>query len=448
MFTRVLVANRGEIARRVMRACRALGIESVAVFSEADAAATHVADADHAVAIGPAPASASYLNIDAILAAARASGAAAIHPGYGFLAENAEFARRCEAAGVVFIGPPADVIEQMGDKVAARRIMAGAGVPVVPGTPGYLADDPAEAEAQAHAVGYPLFIKAAAGGGGIGMVHIAAPEKFGAGLAQARRRAQQAFGNGGLYLERAVSSPRHIEVQVLGDDRGTILHLFERECSVQRRHQKVVEEAPSPALDPPARRAIADAAVTAARAVRYRSAGTVEFMLGPDGRFHFLEMNTRIQVEHPVTEMITGVDLVQEQIRIAAGEATSVRPGAASMRGHAIECRIYAEDPVTFLPSPGTITRYEEPVAAGVRIESWVAPGQVITPFYDPLIAKVIAWRPSRAEAIAAMRSALERFHIEGVKTNIPLHHRILTNSGFVAGDYNVTLLTSPVWRA
>jgi acetyl-CoA carboxylase biotin carboxylase subunit len=448
MFTRVLIANRGEIARRVIRACRALGVETVAVFSEADASASHVTDADRAVAIGPPPAAASYLNVDAILGAARHSGAEAIHPGYGFLSENAEFARRCEAAGLVFIGPPADAIERMGDKVAARRLMAAAGVPVVPGTPGYLADDPGDAEAQARAVGFPLFIKAAAGGGGIGMVHVTAPDSLAAGLSQAQRRARQAFGNGGLYVERAVPSPRHVEVQVLGDRGGTIVHLFERECSVQRRHQKVVEEAPSVALDAATRRAIADAAVAAARAVGYQSAGTVEFILGADGRFYFLEMNTRIQVEHPVTEMITGVDLVAEQIRIAAGEPMTVRQDALTVRGHAIECRIYAEDPVTFFPSPGVITRYEEPAGDGVRVDAWVRPGQPITPYYDPLIAKVITWAGTRAEAIASMRSALERFHIEGVKTNIPLHHKILNNSGFVSGTYDVTLLTSPAWRA
>jgi acetyl-CoA carboxylase, biotin carboxylase subunit len=447
MFTRVLIANRGEIARRVIRACRALGIETVAVFSEADAGAAHVTEADQAVAIGPSPAAASYLNIDAILAAARVTAATAIHPGYGFLAENAEFARRCEASGIVFIGPPADVIAQMGDKVSARQLVASAGVPVVPGTSGYLAPDPAEAEAQAHAVGYPLFIKAAAGGGGIGMVHVAAPDQLRAGLTLAHRRAQQAFGNGGLYVERAVNAPRHIEVQVLGDNHGTIVHLFERECSVQRRHQKVIEEAPSQALDVAARRAITDAAVTAARAVRYRSAGTVEFIVDGDRRFYFLEMNTRIQVEHPVTEMITGVDLVQEQIKIAAGEPTAVRQETLTVQGHAIECRIYAEDPVTFFPSPGTITRYEEPAGEGVRVESWVKAGQTITPFYDPLIAKIIVWQPTRAAAIASMRSALARFQIEGVKTNIPLHDKILTNGGFVAGDYDVTLLTSPAWR-
>jgi acetyl/propionyl-CoA carboxylase alpha subunit len=335
----------------------------------------------------------------------------------------------------------------MGDKVAARQLMAGAGVPVVPGTDGYLPTDPVEAETQAHAVGFPLFIKAAGGGGGIGMVQVATPDRLAASLSQAQRRAQQAFGNGGLYVERAINSPRHVEVQVLGDHLGTIVHLFERECSVQRRHQKVVEEAPSAALDASTRRAITEAAVRAARAVRYRSAGTVEFILDANRDFYFLEMNTRIQVEHPVTEMTTGVDLVREQIRIAAGEPTTVHQDVVAVGGHAIECRIYAEDPVTFFPSPGTITRYEEPDGDGLRVESWVRPGQVITPFYDPLIAKIIAWEPTRPDAIASMRSALDRFHIEGVKTNIPLHHRILTNSGFVAGDYDVTLLTSPAWR-
>ncbi len=448
MFERILIANRGEIARRIIRACRAMGISPVAVHSEADAGALYVGEADEAVPVGPPPPAASYLRIDAILEAARRTGAQAIHPGYGFLAENAVFAERCAQEGVIFIGPTADVIRQMGDKVAARRLMQAAGVPIVPGTVAYLPADLAGAEAEAEAVGYPLLIKAAAGGGGIGMVRVLSREQLPGSLAQAQRRAEQAFGNGGLYLERAIGAARHVEVQVLGDRAGRLVHLYERECSVQRRHQKVLEETPSLALDDRSRRAITAAALAAARAVGYQSAGTVEFILDEEGQFHFLEMNTRIQVEHPVTEMVTGVDLVQQQIRIAAGEPLGIAQDAVMTRGHAIECRIYAEDPDTFYPSPGVLQAYQEPHGGHLRIDSGVRAGDTITHFYDPLLAKVVVWGSNRTAAITAMRDALDGYRIEGVKTNIPLHQRILTHSSFVDGTYDVTLLTTPSWRA
>ncbi|MBE7470638.1 MAG: acetyl-CoA carboxylase biotin carboxylase subunit [Anaerolineales bacterium] len=445
MFDKVLIANRGEIALRVIRACRALGVKTVAVYSEADAAARHVTEADEAVLIGPPPAPASYLNIEAILTAAHQTGVQAIHPGYGFMSENAEFARRCGEAGLVFIGPPPDVIQKMGDKVAARQMMAAAGVPIVPGTPGYLTSDPAELAALAESVGYPLLIKAAAGGGGIGMIQVAGPEKLAAGLEQAQRRAQQAFGNPALYLERYISRPKHIEVQLLGDRHGHLIHLFERECSVQRRHQKVIEESPSPALDPETRQRIAQAALLAGQTVGFQNAGTVEFIMDQDRHFYFLEMNTRIQVEHPVTEMVTGVDLVQEQLKIAAGEALSIQQSDLRQRGHAIECRIYAEDPVNFFPSPGTIMAYQEPSGEHIRLDSWVQAGTVVSHFYDPLLAKLVVWGADRAEAIARTQAALNEFQIEGIKTNLPLHQKILAHPTFVAGTYDVSLLAKPL---
>jgi acetyl-CoA carboxylase biotin carboxylase subunit len=445
MFDKILIANRGEIALRVIRACRALGIKTIAVYSEADAGARHVSEADETVLIGPPPAPASYLNIEAILAAARQTGAQAVHPGYGFMSENAEFARRCAEAGLVFIGPPPDVIQKMGDKVAARQMMAAAGVPVVPGTLGYLNSDPSELAALAERVGYPLLIKAAAGGGGIGMIQVAGPEKLAGGLEQAQRRAQQAFGNPSLYLERYIPQPKHIEVQLLGDRHGQIIHLFERECSVQRRHQKVLEESPSSALDQETRQKITQAALAAGRAVGYQSAGTVEFIMDPQRNFYFLEMNTRIQVEHPLTELITGVDLVQEQIKIAVGEPLSLRQRDLTQRGHAIECRIYAEDPVNFFPSPGKITAYQEPHGEHIRLDSWVEAGTSVSHFYDPLLAKLVVWGTDRAEAIARTQAALARFQIEGIKTNLSLHQKILAHPAFVAGTYDTGLLSKPL---
>ncbi len=445
MFDKILIANRGEIALRVIRACRTLGVKTVAVYSEADAGTRPVSEADEAVLIGPPPAPASYLNIEAILEAARKTGAQAIHPGYGFMSENAEFARRCAEAGLVFIGPPAEVIQKMGDKVEARRLMAAAGVPIVPGTPGYLNADPGELAALAESVGYPLLIKAAAGGGGIGMIQVTAPEKLTASLEQAQRRAQQAFGSPSLYLERYITQPKHIEVQLLGDQHGQLIHLFERECSVQRRHQKVLEESPSPALDAETRQRITQAALAAGQAVGYQSAGTVEFIMDQDRHFYFLEMNTRIQVEHPVTEMITGVDLVQEQIKIAAGEPLAIRPSDLTQHGHAIECRIYAEDPVNFFPSPGTLSVYQEPSGEHVRLDSWVQAGTVVSHFYDPLLAKLVVWGADRAEAIARTQEALAQFRVEGIKTNLPLHQKILAQPAFVAGTYDIGLLAKPL---
>ncbi|MFN8497922.1 MAG: acetyl-CoA carboxylase biotin carboxylase subunit [Anaerolineae bacterium] len=445
MFRKVLIANRGEIALRVIRACRALDIPTVAVYSEADAGARHVQAADEAVLLGPPPAPASYLNVAALLAAARGSGADAVHPGYGFLAENAAFAQACHDAGLTFIGPSPDVIRQMGDKVEARQAMQAAGVPVVPGLLTYLPDDPHEMQALAAQVGYPLMIKAAAGGGGIGMQRVASPEKLGQALEQARRRAQQAFANPALYLERAIDTPRHIEVQLLGDHHGQLTHVFERECSVQRRHQKVIEESPSPFVDDRMRAGLLAAAVRAGQAVGYTSAGTVEFIADRDRNFYFLEMNTRIQVEHPVTEMVAGVDLVQAQVRVAAGERLGPAWNSLRQRGHAIEARVYAEDPVTMYPSPGTITAYEEPAGDGVRIEGWVTDGTVVTPFYDPLLAKVVVWDETRDRAIQKMRDTLARYRIEGIKTNISLLQKVLDHPGFVAGQYDVTLLSKPL---
>jgi acetyl-CoA carboxylase biotin carboxylase subunit len=445
MFNKVLIANRGEIAVRVIQACRALGVSTVAVYSEADEAARHVAEADEAVLLGPAPAPLSYLNVEAILTAASETGVDAIHPGYGFLAENAAFARACAEAGFTFIGPPVGVIEKMGDKVEARRIMQAAGVPLVPGLTAYLPDEPEQVAGIADEVGYPLLIKAALGGGGIGMMRVAEPGKLARSLEQARRRAGQAFRSEAIYLERAIERPRHIEVQLLGDGEGNLIHLFERECSVQRRHQKVIEESPSPFMTPQRRDAITGAALRAGEAIGYQSAGTVEFIADPDGDFYFLEVNTRIQVEHPVTEMITGVDLVQQQIRIAAGEPLALSQQEARVNGHALEFRIYAEDPVTFYPAPGAIEEYEEPSGEHIRVDSGVRAGDVVTHFYDPLLAKLVVWGTDRSEAIERAREALSSYHITGVKSNIPLHQKILEHPGFLQGNYDVQLLSKPL---
>ncbi|MDR7544933.1 MAG: acetyl-CoA carboxylase biotin carboxylase subunit [Armatimonadota bacterium] len=448
MFSRVLVANRGEIARRIIRACRALGVETVAVFSDADADAPHVREADRAVRVGPPPAVRSYLHTDAILRAACETGCDAIHPGYGFLAEQAEFARRCVAAGVVFIGPPAEVIAAMGDKVRARRLMHQAGIPVVPGSLDYLPDDTERAVEAAAAVGFPVLIKAAGGGGGIGMVRVADLRELPAALEVAARRARQTFGNASLYVERLLDRPRHVEVQLLGDRYGRLVHLYERECSIQRRHQKILEESPSPALDEVTRATLTAAALRAGQAVGYHSAGTVEFLLDHDGRFYFLEMNTRIQVEHPVTEMRTGVDLVQLQIRLAAGEPLALAQEDIQPRGHALQCRVCAEDPVTFYPSPGSITGYQEPSGPHVRVDSGVELGTSVTPYYDSLLAKVVVWAPDRPAAIARMTQALRGYRIEGVLTNIPVHLRVLAHPEFAAGRYHTEFLASTAARS
>ena len=440
MLQSVLIANRGEIARRVIRGCRALGIRSVAVYSEADAGWPHVADADQAVAIGPSPARESYLDVDRILDAARRTLAEAIHPGYGFLSENWRFAQACEAAGLVFVGPSWRVIEQMGDKLGARRLMAAAGVPVVPGS-----DGPVETVEAAHAAaartGYPVMIKAAAGGGGIGMMKVKDEPGLAAAFSSAQRRAQSAFGAGALFLERYLEGARHVEVQVFGDSTGRVLHLHERECSIQRRHQKLVEESPAPRLSAALKGRLTEAAVAGARAVGYVNAGTMEFIVRGD-EFYFLEMNTRLQVEHPVTEEVTGLDLVQAQLRVAAGEPLPWMQEQVTSRGSSIECRIYAEDPAKgFLPSPGRLSRLVLPEGPGVRVECGVAEGVEVSVHYDPLLAKLITTGRTRDEAIERMNAALGAFVVEGVKTVIPFHQRVMQSSLFRAGSVHTQMI-------
>jgi acetyl-CoA carboxylase biotin carboxylase subunit len=437
---RVLVANRGEIARRIIRACHDEGIEAVAVHSDVDAGAPFVADADAAVLIGPGPAPQSYLSVPALLEAARQSGADSVHPGYGFLSENAGFAAAVAGAGLTWIGPPAEVIAAMGDKVAARAAMVAAGVPVVPGTPDALGPDE-DAVAAGMAVGFPLMVKARAGGGGIGMQRVDDPGALAAAVATARQRAAAAFGDGGVFLERFVDGPRHVELQVVADSHGAAIHLGERECSVQRRHQKVIEESPSCALDAGLRERMAAAALRAAAAIGYRNAGTVEFLVDAAGDFHFLEMNTRLQVEHPVTEMRTGVDIVRLQLRIAAGEPLGIGQDEVRFDGHAIEMRVYAEDPYRMFPSPGTITAWREPAGEGVRVDSGVVEGSVVSHLYDPLLAKLIVHAPTRDAAIERGLAAVDGFEVAGVRTNLPLHRHILTSAPFRAGDYTTALL-------
>jgi acetyl-CoA carboxylase biotin carboxylase subunit len=436
----VLVANRGEIARRVIRGCRALGVRAIAVYSEADAAWPHVADADEAVAIGPAPARQSYLDIERVIDAARRTGAQAIHPGYGFLSENWRFAQACEAAGLVFIGPSWPVIQQMGDKIGARRIMAAAGVPVVPGSDGTV-DSVDAAREVAGRTGYPVMLKASAGGGGIGMVKVSDEAALPAAFASAQRRAQAAFGSGGLFLERYVEGARHVEVQVFGDAAGHVVHLHERECSIQRRHQKLIEETPAPHLSAALKARLTAAAVTGARSVGYVNAGTMEFIVTGE-EFFFLEMNTRLQVEHPVTEEVTGLDLVQAQLRVAAGEPLPWTQEQIRQRGASIECRIYAEDPAkSFMPSPGKLTRLGLPAGPGIRLECGVAEGVEVSVHYDPLLAKLIATGRDREEAIARMSGALDAFVIEGVKTVIPFHQRVMRSDLFRAGAVHTQLI-------
>jgi acetyl-CoA carboxylase biotin carboxylase subunit len=436
----VLVANRGEIARRVIRGCRALGVRAIAVYSEADAAWPHVADADEAVAIGPAPARQSYLDIERVIDAARRTGAQAIHPGYGFLSENWRFAQACEAAGLVFIGPSWPVIQQMGDKIGARRIMAAAGVPVVPGSDGPL-DSVDAAREVAGRTGYPVMLKASAGGGGIGMVKVSDEAALPSAFASAQRRAQAAFGSGGLFLERYVEGARHVEVQVFGDAAGHVVHLHERECSIQRRHQKLIEETPAPHLSAALKARLTAAAVTGARSVGYVNAGTMEFIVTGE-EFFFLEMNTRLQVEHPVTEEVTGLDLVQAQLRVAAGEPLPWTQEQIRQRGASIECRIYAEDPAkSFMPSPGKLTRLDLPAGPGIRLECGVAEGVEVSVHYDPLLAKLIATGRDREEAIARMSGALDAFVIEGVKTVIPFHQRVMRSDLFRAGAVHTQLI-------
>ena len=436
MFQKILVANRGEVALRVMRAARELGVKTVAVYSTEDADTLPVRYADEAVCIGPAPSTQSYLQMGNIIEAAKATGAEAIHPGYGFLAENAEFARLCEENDIVFIGPSAECIEKMGDKATARKTMTACGVPTVPGSDG-LCDTVEEARAFAEAVGYPVLIKATAGGGGKGMREAHTPEELESQYKAARTEAAAAFGDDGVYLEKLVLRPRHVEIQVLADDFENRIALCERDCSIQRRHQKLIEEAPSPALDEDTRRQMGVAAIRAVRAVDYRNAGTIEFLLDERGDFYFMEMNTRVQVEHPVTEMITNTDIIKEQIRIASGEPISCAERAPfTPEGHAIEMRINAEDPDhSFRPSPGTVTRFRLPAGPGVRVETFVEEGSKISPYYDSLLAKVIVHGQDRAESIARAKRALDEFQIEGVATTIPFHKRVLDDAVFGAGD-------------
>lgn len=447
MFDTVLVANRGEIARRVFRGCRSLGLRSVAVYSEADAGWPYVKEADQALAIGPPPARESYLRIDRILEAARQSGARAIHPGYGFLAENWMFAKACEDAGLVFIGPPWQVIKTMGEKTEARRLVARAGVPVVPGGDGQVGSLE-EAKAAADQIGYPVMLKAAAGGGGIGMVRAADPEELPRAFAMAQRRAQAAFGSGALYLEYYLEATRHVEVQVAGDRHGRVVHLHERECSVQRRHQKLVEESPAPGLVPGLKDRLTAAAVAAARAAGYVNVGTVEFLVHGAG-FYFLEMNTRLQVEHPVTEEVTGLDLVKCQLRIAAGEALPWAQADIIQRGAAIECRIYAEDPARqFMPSPGVISSLVLPDGEGVRVECGVAPGVEVTVHYDPLLAKLITRGETRGAAIDRMARALGEFRVNGVRTTIPFHQRVMAHKAFREGLVHTQMVDQGAFNA
>jgi len=443
MFTRILIANRGEIAVRVIRACREMGIESVAVYSDADRTSLHTTLADRAVRIGPPAASESYLSIDAIVEAARESGAQAVHPGYGFLSENQDLASACDRAGLTFIGPPADVIAGMGSKIVARRLAKEAGVPVVPGeTPADQSD--ASIAAAATTIGLPVLIKPSEGGGGIGMKEVRDGAQLSSAIAQARREALAAFGDGTLYVERLIEAPRHVEFQVLADHHGHVVHVFERECSIQRRHQKVIEETPSTALTPALRERMGAAAVAVARATGYRNAGTIEFLLdgsGDSAPFYFLEMNTRLQVEHPVTEQVVGVDLVRAQICIAAGEPLRWTQSDLRQRGHAIEARIYAEDPISHLPQAGPLLLYREPSMPGVRVDSGVREGADVGVHYDPLLAKLIAWGETRDAARRRALEALRNFPVLGIRTNIPMLVELLEHPRFIAGAIDTRFL-------
>jgi acetyl-CoA carboxylase biotin carboxylase subunit len=435
MFKKILVANRGEIAVRVIRAAREMGIEAVAVYSEADKDSLHVKIADEAFCIGPATPSQSYLNIPSIISVAEVAGAEAIHPGYGFLAENSKFAEICTANGIVFIGPPIEAMDKMGDKATARKTVAKAGVPTVPGSDGTISDEK-EARKVADKIGFPVAIKATAGGGGRGLRVAWDKDEFVHLMRTARAEAEAAFGNPEVYIEKYIEEPRHIEVQLLADKYGNTIYLGERDCSIQRRHQKLVEESLSPAVDEKTRRKLGESAVRAAKAVNYFSAGTIEFLFDKHGHFYFMEMNTRIQVEHPVTEMITNVDIIKEQIAIAAGEKLHLKQGDVRYQGHAIECRINAEDHErNFLPSPGEIKAYHAPGGPGIRVDSHAFSGYVIQPHYDSLIAKLIAWGKDRAEAIKRMERALDEYVIDGIATTIPFHLKVMRNEAFKRGD-------------
>jgi acetyl-CoA carboxylase biotin carboxylase subunit len=440
-FKKILIANRGEIAVRIIRACHEIGIRTVAVYSDADRTALHVRYAHEARHIGPPEPVASYLNIDRIIEVAKETGAEAIHPGYGFLAENAAFARACDAAGVTFIGPPAEAMEAMGDKVRARELMTGAGVPVVPGSPPLDADIEGIA-AQAREIGFPVLLKAAAGGGGKGMRIVSGEKELPSLLAQARGEAATAFGDDTVFLEKYIERPRHIEVQILADGHGNCIHLGERECSIQRRHQKLIEECPSPAVDEKTRRHIGDLAVRAVQAAGYVNAGTVEFLRGDDGSFYFMEVNARLQVEHPVTEMVTGVDLVKAMIDIAAGGKLEHRQQEIEMSGHAIECRIIAEDPTrNFTPSPGTIRSLRTPGGPGIRYDHGTYSGYTVPVFYDPLVAKLVAWGRDRPEAIMRMGQALDELRIDGLMTSVSFHRMVMDHEAFIAGELHTGFL-------
>ena len=436
MFQKILVANRGEIALRIICACKELGIATVAVYSEADRNSLHVRFADEAVCIGPPRSSESYLNIPHVISAAEITNVDAIHPGYGFLSENANFAKVCEASEITFIGPKPEVIEMMGEKDRARREMKTAGLPTIPGSDGVVEGEEQLAK-EAHRIGYPLILKAAAGGGGRGMRMVKSEQDLLTAYQTARSEAQQAFGTPDVYIEKFLEHPRHIEIQVLGDQHGKVIHLGERECTIQRRHQKLVEESPSPVLDAKRRKELGGKVTRALEKIGYTNAGTVEFLMDVDGAIYFIEMNTRIQVEHPVTEFVTGVDLVKAQIRVAAGEKIEDAAGEISFSGHSIECRINAEDPETFVPSAGRITTFQAPGGTGVRVDSAAYTGALIPPYYDSLVAKLIVKGRDRGEAIGRMKRALEMFVIEGIKTSIPLQRRILADADFASGKFD-----------
>lgn len=441
MFKRILIANRGEIAVRILRCCRELDIETVAVYSEADKTALHVQLATQAVCIGPAKAAQSYLNAPAILTVAMETGCDAIHPGFGFLSENSEFARLCQECGITFIGPRPEVIDMMGNKSAARQLMIDHGVPVVPGSQGSL-DTPEEAQRIADEIGYPVLLKAAAGGGGRGMRRVFSREELIPNFEAARAEAVACFGNGEMYLEKLVLNPRHVEFQILADEKGNTVHLGERDCSIQRKNQKLMEESPCKALSPELRKAMGEAAVNAAKAAGYTGAGTIEFVLSPEGEFYFIEMNTRIQVEHPVTEMVTGIDLIREQIRVAAHLPLGFEQKDIVFSGHAIECRINAENPAKgFLPSPGKVEFLHLPGGCGVRVDTALYPGYETSPFYDSMVAKIIVHAPNRLQAIRRMRRALEELVIDGIDTGADLAHLILYHPDYLKGNYNTSFI-------
>jgi len=440
MFEKILIANRGEIALRILRACREMGIKTVAVHSEADHEAKYVKLADESVCIGPAPSNLSYLNIPAVISAAEVTDAEAIHPGYGFLSENADFAERVEQSGFVFIGPRPETIRLMGDKISAKDAMRKAGVPCVPGSEGALPEDPELVMRIAHDIGYPVIIKAAGGGGGRGMRVVHTEAALLTSISMTKVEAQAAFGNPMVYMEKFLEQPRHIEIQILADEHGNAVFLGERDCSMQRRHQKIIEEAPAPGLSPRLRDKIGTRCATACRKIGYRGAGTFEFLY-ENNEFYFIEMNTRVQVEHPVTEMITGIDIVQEQIRVAAGEKLSFRQRDVQLRGHAMECRINAEDPYSFLPSPGRITVFHMPGGPGVRVDTHIYQNYLVPSHYDSMIGKLITYGESREQAIAKMRIALTEMVVEGIKTNIPLHIELMSDAAFRQGGTSIHYL-------